>query len=82
MIDRIEPKIKPHVQVTIQQDVPTTFNGKYTLVALDKDGNEKPRTEFEIGVKGFNKLYASITEKPEGTATANPQFRVKKKPTT
>jgi hypothetical protein len=78
----IEPKITPQIHVSVQQQTPTTFNGKYTLVAINPDGTEKPGTSFEIGVKGFNKLYKAVTAQPEGDAVEMAQFRVKKKPTT
>jgi hypothetical protein len=81
-MNKIEPKITPQYTITVQQEAPTTFNGKYELVAVNPDGTDKPGTSFEIGVKGFNKLYKAITAQPEGDAVEMAQFRVKKKPTT
>lgn len=78
----IEPKITPHIHVSVQQQQPeASFNGKYTLVAINPDGTEKPGTSFDIGVKGFTKLYKAKTAAPEGDAVEMAQYRVKKKQT-
>lgn len=66
---KIKPTVTPKVTVQVE-----TFNGKYTLVALDKEGNEKPGSEFSIGANGYEKHYRSLTEGD------NPQFAIKKNP--
>lgn len=75
----IEPIIKPVVTFTVQQAQPS-FNGKYTLVAIHPNGTEKPGTEFDIDVKGFEKLYKKDTLQPEGDKVEGAQFKVKKNP--
>lgn len=71
---RIKPKIAPQITVTVTQGA-STFNGNYTLIALDANGNEKPGTEFNINAKGYEKLYRKDVE------AAKPKFAIKKSPT-
>lgn len=73
-----QPVIKVDIRPA-QSPVIASTNAEYILVALDKDGNEKPGSEFAIGGKTFEKVYRPLCKAPEGDAT-KPSFMVKKNP--
>lgn len=62
----VEAKLVP-VQVEPEIEVAP---GNYLLVRLDKDGNEIPGSEFQIGAFNAEKTYLPLTDK----------FKVKKSP--